>query len=298
MSGGANTPVCRVETHLDAANKSVRATGDARGQECRCYSKGLPYHLPESSGIAAPALATAVGLGGALLGLWLTGMRRRAQVVVPFSAGVLLGVAVFGLVPELAIELGWMVSLLLFAAGYGVLLLLNRYAYPVCPTCAHDHDHNSCATELHGFAAPLIVAATLHSFLDGWSIATVQLHVPLGLRVAVPVAVGLHKLPEGIALGGVLRASVKSRFSATAWCGLAEGSTLLGGVLGLVMAPRLGTAWITYPLGVAAGWLFYLGFHAVHEEWKRRGARNAFLSALTGMAGAAALQRGAEALFR
>lgn len=258
----------------------------------------MPYHLPESSGIAAPALATAVGLAGAALGLWLTGIRRRAQVVLPFSAGVLLGVVLFGLAPELVVELGWTVSLTLFGAGYGLLLLLNRYAYPVCPTCSHDHDHIACSTELHGFAGPLIAAAALHSFLDGWSIASVQLHVPLGLRVAVPVAVALHKVPEGIALGGILRASVKSRGAAMAWCTLVEGATLVGGVAGLMMAPHLGTQWITYPLGIAAGWLCYLGYHAVHEEWKRRGAAPAFVSALTGMAGAAAIQRGAEALFR
>ncbi len=243
-------------------------------------------------------LATAVGIAGAVLGLWLSGMRRRARVVVPFSAGVLLGVALFGLVPELAIELGWAISLFLFAAGYGLLLLLNRFVYPVCPSCAHDHDHNTCATELHGFAGPLITAAALHSFLDGWSVATVQLAVPLGLRVAVPLAVALHKVPEGIALGGILRASMKSRSAALAWCTAAEGATLAGGVLGLLMAPHLGSQWITYPLGIAAGWIFYLGYHAVHEEWKRRGLAPACVSALTGMAGAAAIQRGAEALFR
>ena len=44
-------------------------------------------------GIAAPALATFVGLLGAVLGIWLTGLRQRARAVVPFSAGVLLGVA-------------------------------------------------------------------------------------------------------------------------------------------------------------------------------------------------------------
>ena len=262
------------------------------------YSKGLPFPVPETPGIAAPALATVVGLAGAALGLWLTGLRRRAQVVVPFSAGVLLGVALFGLMPELALEAGWTASLILFAAGYGLLVLINRYAYAVCPTCAHDHDHNACATELHGFAGPLIAAAALHCFLDGWSVVTVQSTAPLGLRVAVPLAVALHKLPEGIALGGILRASVKSRAAAMGWCALAEGTTLVGGALGLVMAPHLGTEWITFPLGIAAGWLFYLGFHAVHEEWKRRGAAPAFLSALTGVAGAAAIQRGAEALFR
>ena len=253
--------------------------------------------LPDSTGIAAPALATAVGLAGAVVGLWLTGAHRRARVVVPFSAGVLLGVALFGLLPELALESGWVPTLALFAAGYGVLLAVNRYVYPVCPTCAHDHDHNACATELHGFAAPLIIAAAMHSFLDGWSVATTQF-APLGLRLAVPLAVALHKVPEGIALGGILRVSVKARAQALGWCAVVEGTTLVGGAAGLWLAPHLGAGWIAYPLGLMAGWLFYLGFHAVHEESKRRGPAPAVLSALTGVAGAALILRGAEALFR
>jgi zinc transporter ZupT len=239
-----------------------------------------------------------VGIGGAALGLWLTGVRRRARAVIPLSAGVLLGVALFGLVPELAVELGWAPSLLLFAAGYGGLYIIDRRVYPVCPTCHHEHDHSHCETELHGFAGPLILAMSLHSFLDGWSVATVQLAVPLGLRVAVPLAIALHKLPEGVALGGILRASIKGRGTAFAWCIAAEGATLVGGLLGLTAGPHLGTRWITYPLGITAGWLCYLGYHAIHEEWKRRGARPAFVSAATGVVGAAVIQRGAEALFR
>jgi zinc transporter ZupT len=253
--------------------------------------------LPQSPGIAAPALATVVGLAGAAVGLWLTGAHRRARLLVPFSAGVLLGVALFGLIPELALESGWPQTLALFVTGYGVLLAVNRYVYPVCPTCSHSHNHNACATELHGFAAPLIAAAALHSFLDGWSVATSEVAVPLGLRLAVPLAVGLHKLPEGIALGGILRVSVKSRAQALGWCAVAEGATLLGGVVALWIAPHIGPQWLTYPLGIMAGWLFFLGSHAVHEEWKRSGAVTAFASAVGGIAGAALLQRGAEALF-
>src|SRR5438552_2825422 len=169
------------------------------------------------AGITPPALATAAGVAGAALGLWLTGLRKRARVVVPFSAGVLLGVALFGLVPELASEAGWLMSAALFAVGYGVLLVINRYVYPVCPTCSHNHDHGACSTELHGFAAPLIAAAAVHSFLDGWIITTVPDGAHVSLRVAVPLAVALHKLPEGIALGGILRASLRSRTQAAVW---------------------------------------------------------------------------------
>jgi zinc transporter ZupT len=250
------------------------------------------------SAFAISLLATLVGLGGAALGLWLTSLRRRARMVVPFSAGVLVGVALFGLVPELAEEAGWTPSLLLFAIGFAMLFLINRYIYPVCPTCAHDHDHNSCDSELHGFAGPLVAGAALHCFLDGWGIATSQWAATPGLRIAVPLAVAMHKLPEGIALGGILFAAVKRRPVAMGWCTLAEGATLLGGAAGLFMAPNLGTRWTMYPLGLTAGWLFFLGCHAVHEEWKRRGTGPAFLSAGAGILGSAVIQRGAELLFR
>jgi hypothetical protein len=36
----------------------------------------------------------------------------------------------------------------------------------------------------------------------------------------------------------------------------------------------------------------------VHEEWKRRGPVPAFMTALTGAAGAAALQQGVQVWFR
>lgn len=263
--------------------------------------------------MVAPLLATVVGVGSAAVGVWLTGVNRSAiahnkktrpipRLFLPFSAGVLLGVALFGLLPELALDAGWFVSLLLFGAGYGLLIGVNRYVYPVCPTCSHSHDHSACADELHGFALPLLVAAAIHSFLDGWSVATVQAASPLGLRLAVPLAVTLHKIPEGLALGGIVRGAMHSgagsRTRALAGCVLAEGCTMVGGVIGLALAPRLGAGWILYPLGLTAGWIFYLGFHAMHEEWHRCGATPAFVSALTGLAGAAVIQRGAEALFR
>ena len=38
---------------------------------------------------------------------------ERARVVVPLSAGVLLGVALFGLFPEMVTEQGWAISLAL-----------------------------------------------------------------------------------------------------------------------------------------------------------------------------------------
>jgi len=192
----------------------------------------------------------------------------------------------------------WPAATILFAGGYGLLYWINRHVAPVCPSCAHDHDHQACHTALHGFAAPMIGASMLHSFCDGWSITAAQLATHQGIRLAVALAVALHKIPEGIALGAIVRASVASRSVTLFWTILVEATTLAGGILGLAVAPQLGEAWITYPLAVAAGWLCYLGAHAVHAEWKRRGPLPACVTALTGAAGAAALQQGVQAWFR
>jgi zinc transporter ZupT len=265
--------------------------------------------LIQSRGVFAPAIATAVGVGAAGLGVWVSSVERRKakktvpRVVLPFSAGVLLGVAIFGLLPELALEAGWATSLALFGLGYGALMAFDRLIYPVCPTCTHHHHHDEPdPAELHGFALPLVLAAALHSFLDGWSVGLVQSGpqhaASMGLWLAVPLAVTLHKIPEGIALGGILRVASGTRRQALVACFFAEGCTILGGILGLLMTPALGASWILYPLGLTAGWIFYLGFHAVHEEWKHGGAVPAFFPALTGLAGAAVIQRSAEMLFR
>jgi len=246
--------------------------------------------------MAVALVATLAALAGAATGVLLESSGRATRVMVPFAGGLLVGISLFGVLPEVVAGAGWAAGPLLFAAGYGVLRLVNRYLFPVCPSCAHDHDHGTCAAVLHGFTGPIVLAAAVHSTLDGWSLVTAQWSALPGMGLALPLAFVLHKIPEGIALGALLRASVGSRGLALAWCLLSEGMTLAGGAAGLVPAP--GGAWTAYPLAIAGGTFLYLGFHAVHGEWKRRGAIPAFIPALTGAAGAAALQRGAEAFLR
>ncbi|MCC6861828.1 MAG: ZIP family metal transporter [Bryobacterales bacterium] len=250
-----------------------------------------------AQGMTVPVMSTAVAFGGAAVGVLMTGARKGARLVIPFGGGVLVGVAVFGLVPELSLDIGWLPSLALLAGGYLLLLAIDRLVYPVCPTCSHDHDHEACRTALHGFAAPLVTTAAIHSFFDGWNIVAAQWGATEAVRLGLPVAVAVHKIPEGIALGALLLAAVGSRTAALWWCLGAEAVTVIGAWAGLAIAPQLGSRWIGYPLALAAGCFFYLGFHAVHEEWRRRGAGAALFPALTGLAGAAALQQGIHAFF-
>jgi zinc transporter ZupT len=204
---------------------------------------------------------------GAVAGVWLTGLPDVSRRMIPFSGAVLAAIALFWILPELAATFGWAGGSVLMLLGVGVIAGIDRFVYPVCPACSHTHDHSHCSTRLHGFASPLIIAALLHSLFDGWAFATGYSDTA---SHALSFGVAIHKIPEGIALGVILRAALKGRAQAIAWAAVIQMVTVLGGALQLTAAPWLGRQWIAVLLAVGGGMLLYLGGHAMHGEWKRR----------------------------
>jgi zinc transporter ZupT len=226
----------------------------------------------------------------------MLGHARHTRVLIPLSGGLLIGVAVFGLIPELVVDMGWMRVLLVVVVGYALLQALDKVAFTVCPSCAHDHDHESCDEQLHGFATPLLIAAAIHAFVDGWGLVAVQVGTrAAGAKTIFAAALLLHKIPEGLALGTMLRASVGRATTALGLCAAVELATVAGGAAGLWLTP---VEWVNYPLAIAGGTFLFLGVHAVHGDWKRRGAGPAFVPALAGAAGAAILQQGFRMVVR
>ena len=237
---------------------------------------------------SSPLLITAIAIASAAAGVWLTSLHGLSRRLVPFGGGVLVGVALFWVLPEMAAFLRWDGAILWIGAGVLALALIDRYLYPVCPSCSPAHDHDHCPTRLHGFATPLLLAAGLHAMLDGWSAAAAETDVRLSLGFLAGIAA--HKVPEGLALGVIARAALKTRTSAMAWCAIAQGATLAGAGLEAVLAPYFGTSGLHALLAVAGGSFLYLGWHAVHGEFRRSGASPALVPALTGVAGSSVLR--------
>lgn len=227
---------------------------------------------------------------GAYLGIRLGDAPRFSRRVLPFSGGVLVGIAIFWVLPEIAEQYGWPGALCGIAAGFGLLWLINRYVFAVCPACSHTHDHDACTNRLHGFTAPLLAAASLHSFFDGWSLGVAHQQSAEGVRLAFLAGIGIHKLPEGVALGVLLLAGTGSVWKAWVSCAAVQSCMIAGGLLAAIAAPHLGPYWISSLLSIAAGTFNYLGYHAIESEYRARGLLTAFMPALTGAAGAAALR--------
>jgi zinc transporter ZupT len=213
---------------------------------------------------------TLLAMVSAILGVWLTSVPEISRKVIPFSGAVLVMISLFWILPELVAEFGFSLGAGLMTTGFCVLLIVDKLVYPVCPACSHTHDHDSCNTRLHGFAAPLIFAAVLHSFVDGWVLAAGNEQGVGPVGPAILLGVALHKLPEGLAFGVIVRAAVKSRNRAFVYAGVTQGIMLIAGLLEHAAAPYLGSRWLAVLLALGGGTFLYLGYHAVHAEWKRR----------------------------
>jgi len=199
-------------------------------------------------------LAAALAIACAVAGVVASG-GRRARVLVPVSGGLLAAIALFGVIPETAEGIGWPAALLAAAAGYGLLHLFDRIGVPVCPSCSHSH----------GFSGPLVAATAVHAFVDGWGMMAFGSGAPGNASHVIVFALLIHKIPEGLALGAILRMSAQKPGRAVALAVIAEGPTLLGGLAGLWAAQA---AWLDYPLSLVAGAYLFLGLHAI-RAWAR-----------------------------
>ncbi|MDB5225143.1 MAG: hypothetical protein JWL87_95 [Candidatus Adlerbacteria bacterium] len=150
-------------------------------------------------------------------------LRDRLHLILGFSAGAVIAVAFFDLMPE-ALELGaaYDASVILgvVALGFMLYLLLDRLL--LLHSHAHeDHEHE--ASRGHVRAGSL----SLHSFLDGIGIGLAfQVDVAVGLIVAV--AVLAHDFSDGINTVSVVTRHGGSRTRAMQWLLVDAAAPVLG----------------------------------------------------------------------
>jgi ZIP family zinc transporter/zinc and cadmium transporter len=217
-------------------------------------------------------LAFGLAVGGGSLGASLARSHRRLCVLISIGAGTLLGVTAFDIVPETFEALNWWGLLLAFGSGYGVFALITRYVFHVCPACAASHFDEATTHRFSEIATGMMIALALHCTADGIAIAAGHeaelAQVPGGraLAFSLVIAVCVHKIPEGLALGSLLLgAGFRPRATLLRVAGV-EATTLLGGLAGLLFLGRIPQIWLAAIVAHAGGGFLFLALHAVFGE--------------------------------
>lgn len=220
---------------------------------------------------------TLLAFAGILAGLFLGSSAKISDHLAAAAGGLLFGISLFLVIPEIAESSGWLAAVLLAVAACCALIGLDRLLI---------HTGHS---PRHGVVGPLLAAAAIHSFLDGWSVRVFAAQ-PLA-DIAVPLGLALHKIPEGLALGWIARRSFSNLWKAAAIGGMVEATTLAGAFV----EPRanqsgiaaFGPWWSAVVLAIVAGAFLFLGVHALVPARSRPGVVPVFIATLVTVGGIA-----------
>ena len=219
------------------------------------------------------ALAFGLAVMGGALGASLASSHRRLCALISLGAGTLLGVTVFGILPESHEGLNWWELLLALASGYAVFALVTKYVYHVCPACAASHFDEATAHRFSEIATAMMIALAIHCTVDGLALAagheaqeTDTSATGRAAGLSIVMAVCVHKIPEGLALGALLLGAGLGRWGVILRVAAVESTTLLGGLVGLYYLKDVSAFWIGAALAHAGGGFLFLAAHALVGE--------------------------------
>jgi zinc transporter ZupT len=225
-----------------------------------------------SLSIAYVVVAFGLAVVGGALGASLGTSHKRLCALISLGAGTLLGVTVFAILPESFRALHWWGVLLAAGSGYVLFALISKYVYHVCPACAASHFDEAATHHFSEIAGAMTLALAVHCVADGVALAAgheAEVTHDVGgriLDVSLVLAICVHKVPEGLALGGLLLGAGFTRAQALLRVAAVESTTLLGGLLGLLFLRGISAVWLDAAVAHVGGGFLFLAIHAVYGE--------------------------------
>lgn len=195
-------------------------------------------------------------------GLAALRFRDRLHLILGFSAGAVVAVAFFDLLPE-ALELGGSylepsAVMAIVAAGFFAYMVLDRTIF--LHSHAHDHDGAdalSAPEERHLRRGMLAVSSlSLHSFLDGVAIGLAfQVSSTVGAIVAVAVLV--HDFSDGINTISLVTKNGGDRALALKWLAVDAVAPVVGVIVTMFFS--VPDSALSIILALFCGFFLYIG---------------------------------------
>lgn len=211
--------------------------------------------------------------------------KDRLHLILGYSAGAVMGVALFDLIPE-AINMGInqhipetinmvikhydVASITSFVAlGFALYLLVDRFisslsSVQMAPEYAHTHNGDSHTQYNNNFA---IISLIIHSILDGLAIGLAfQINIQVG--IVLSLAVLLHDFSDGINTVSLSLLKDKSSVKAKKWLMIDAFMPMVGIVL--AQAIQVNESIFAPILAIFAGFFLYIGASELIPESQHR----------------------------
>jgi ZIP family zinc transporter len=197
-------------------------------------------------------LLTFIAIGAfvatSLGGLLALRFKDKLHLVLGFSAGALLGVAFFDLLPE-AIELASASVTTYVALGFIAFMIVDRFIAP------HHHVEEHCENEHH---RGRLGAGSLsfHSLLDGLAIG-LAFQVSTAVGLVVTVAVLVHDFSDGINTVGLILRNGGNKREAGKWLFIDAVAPVVGIIISTFFS--LSQSVLGIILAIFCGFFLYIG---------------------------------------
>ena len=200
----------------------------------------------------AIALSLATFISTLLGGLFALYLRDRLHLILGLSAGALIGVAFFDLIPEsleLASAAGGQAVGSVMAAGFAGYMLLDR-------TVAPRGDKGPRSEKLWHRGAIGAASLAAHSFLDGFAIG-LGFKVSAAVGAIVAAAVLVHDFSDGINTVSIIFRNKGDNRSAFGWLLVDAVAPVVGAASTLAL--HIGQDALGVCLALFAGAFLYIG---------------------------------------
>ena len=221
--------------------------------------------------------AAAEIFGGVLVTLRKEWPRKVQEYLLALSAGFLLALAFFELIPESLTLLGETASLC-FLAGYS---MLHFFEHTIVGHLHFGEETHRDVMISRTASLSALFGLMVHAFFDGLAISA-GLRFDTTIGVLIFIAVLLHKLPEGLTIASIMMASNKSRRDAFLASLCVGAATILGCVILFSLEKVTQTA-AGIAFGFSAGTAAYVGASDLIPEINRSGNRVTPLLVFGGM---------------
>lgn len=191
--------------------------------------------------------AGATILGGGIPLLHKKFSEKNLNLIVAFSAGILLSTGLNHMVIESFSEAG---KFTMLAVSTGFLILYGYEKMAMVHACREHNCH------VHSFGTSALVGMGFHSFLDGFAIAvSYKLEQTLGLVVVA--AVILHRLPTGLSIACIMLSHNYTESRSWRVLTMIAALAIIGTVAGMLI-PIIQHFYLSLAVGLSGGTFLYI----------------------------------------